>query len=161
MNSRVIKLLFSRAVGLYISLVCFNNIFDYSSNFPFVRMVAKMGDTFSKEKNSWRSVNNSFVHYILFILIVTWELLIAALVWIGSFKMVNKLRAPSIEFKNAKKYTSFGLSLGVLLWFIVFIAIGGEWFLMWQSKNWNAQQTAFFLTCCFLLFLIFHSQEDP
>ncbi len=75
--------------------------------------------------------------------------------------MVNKLRAPSIEFKNAKKYTSFGLSLGVLLWFIVFIAIGGEWFLMWQSKNWNAQQTAFFLTCCFLLFLIFHSQEDP
>jgi predicted small integral membrane protein len=74
--------------------------------------------------------------------------------------MARKLRAPATEFKNAKKYTSFGLSLGVLLWFIVFIAIGGEWFLMWQSKIWNAQNTAFFLTCSFLLFLIHHNQED-
>ena len=160
MNSRLIKLLFSCAVGLYISLVCFNNVFDYSSNFPFVSMVAKMEDTFSKEKNGWRSINNSFLHHVLFILIVTWELLIAVLVWVGSFKMIRKLRAPAIEFKNAKNYTSFGLSLGVLLWFIVFIAIGGEWFLMWQSKIWNAQNTAFFLTCSFLLFLIHHNQED-
>ncbi|MEJ7683431.1 MAG: DUF2165 domain-containing protein [Segetibacter sp.] len=144
MNSRLIKLLFSCAVGLYISLVCFNNVFDYSSNFPFVNMVAKMGDTFSKEKNGWRSINNSFLHYVLFILIVAWELLIAVLVWLGCFKMISKLRALAIEFKNAKKYTSFGLSLGVLLWFIVFITIGGEWFLMWQSKSGMPNKLHFF-----------------
>ncbi len=74
--------------------------------------------------------------------------------------MISKFRATTTEFKNEKKYASYGLSLGVLLWFSVFIAIGGEWFLMWQSKSWNAQQTAFFLTCCFLLFLINHNQED-
>ncbi len=123
-------------------------------------MVAKMEDTFSKEKNGWRSINSSFLHYVLFILIVACELSIAVLIGLGSFKMISKLRAPAIEFKNAKKYTSFGLSLGVLLWFIAFITVGGEWFLMWQSKIWNAQRTAFFLTCCFLLFLIHHNQED-
>jgi predicted small integral membrane protein len=123
-------------------------------------MVAKMEDTFSKDKNGWRSINSTFLHYVLFILIVTWELLIAVLVWLGSLKMIRTLRAPATEFKNAKKYTSFGLSLRVLLWFIVFIAIGGEWFLMWQSKICNAQNTAFFLTCSFLLFLIHHNQED-
>jgi predicted small integral membrane protein len=160
MNSRLIKILFSGAVGVYISLVCFNNVFDYNSNFPFVRMVANMEDTFSKERNGWRAINSVSWHHILFILIVIWELSIAFLVWLGFFRMISKLRLSAIEFKQAKKYTSLGMALGVLLWFTAFITIGGEWFLMWQSKTWNAQSTAFFLTCCFLLFLIHHNQED-
>ncbi len=160
MNSRLIKILFSGAVGIYISLVCFNNMFDYNSNFPFVSMVAKMEDTFSKERNGWRSINNVILHHAMFVLIVLWEISVAICVWLGFFKMLSKLKAATIEFKNAKKYTSFGLALGVLLWFTVFVAIGGEWFLMWQSKSWNAQGTACFLTCCFLLFLIYHSRDD-
>ncbi|MEO6328249.1 MAG: DUF2165 domain-containing protein [Ginsengibacter sp.] len=160
MNSRLIKILFSCAVGLYIFAVCFNNIFDYSSNFPFVVMVAKMEDTFSKEKNGWRSINNNFLHHVLFTVIVIWELSIAFFAWLGAYRMIIKFRANAAVFKQAKKYTSLGLALGVLLWFIVFIIIGGEWFLMWQSKTWNAQSTAFFLTCCFLLFLIHHNQDD-
>ena len=159
MNSRLIKIFFSCSVTLFISLVCFNNIIDYNSQFQFVHMVSNMEDTFSKMK-SWRSVNNEIVQHVLYILIVLWELSIAVLLLFGSFKMINKFKVTAPEFKKAKKYTSAGLSLGVLLWFTVFIAIGAEWFLMWQSKNWNAQYTAFFLTCCFLLFLIHHNQED-
>lgn len=123
-------------------------------------MVAKMDDTFSKERNGWRSVNSILIHNILFIIIITWEFLISVFLLLGGIKMINKLKSDAVEFKNAKKYTALGLSLGVVLWFTVFIAIGGEWFLMWQSKNWNAQGTAFLLTCCFLLFLIHHKQED-
>ena len=74
--------------------------------------------------------------------------------------MMRRLHAPALEFNKAKQTAALGLALGVLLWFAVFISIGGEWFLMWQSKNWNAQPTAFFLTCCFLLFLIYLNQED-
>lgn len=159
MNSRLIKIFFSFSVTLFISLVCFNNIIDYNSQFQFVHMVSNMEDTFSKMK-SWRSVNNEVAQHALYILIVAWELSVTIFLLLGSFKMINKLKATAPEFKNAKKYTSLGLSLGVLLWFTVFIAIGGEWFLMWQSKSWNAQYTAFFLTCCFLLFLINHNQED-
>ncbi len=160
MSSRLIKIFFSCTVGLYISVVCFNNIFDYNSNFPFVSMVASMKDTFSIERNGWRSINSNFWHHVFFISIIVWELSIAFFVWLGFFKMIAKLKSGAVEFKQAKKYTSVGLALGVLLWFTVFIAIGGEWFLMWQSKTWNAQGTAFFLTCCFLLFLIHHNQED-
>lgn len=160
MNSRYIKVLFSGAVGLYMLLVCFNNLFDYNSNFPFITMVAKMEDIFSKERNDWRAINSSYLHYVMFILIVAWELSVAVLLWIGFFKMTGKLKAAITEFKQAKKFTSFGLALGVLLWFTLFVTVGGEWFLMWQSKTWNAQSTAFFLTCCFLLFLIHHNQED-
>jgi predicted small integral membrane protein len=160
MNTRLIKILFTCAVGLYMSLVCFNNVFDYSSNFEFVHMVATMEDTFSKQHNSWRSLNSAFFHHLLFVFIIVWEATVAALLVLGAIKMIVSYRATAIVFRNAKKYTAIGLALGVLLWFTVFIAIGGEWFLMWQSKNWNAQNTAFLLTCCFLLFLLHHNQED-
>jgi len=160
MNTRLVKILFSGAVGLYMALVCFNNIFNYEANFQFVTVISNMDDIFSKEKNGWRSINSVFLHHLLFLFIIAWELLIAVLAWIGFFKMVRKFRSGAMEFKNAKKYAALGLSLGVLLWFTAFIAIGGEWFLMWQSKSWNAQPTAFMLTCCFLLFLIHHNRED-
>jgi len=119
-----------------------------------------MNDIFSKDNNDWRSVNSKTLHHLLFIIIIIWELSIAVLMWTGAFTMITNFRASATEFKNAKKYASLGLSLGVLLWFTVFIVIAGEWFLMWQSKTWNDQPTAFFLTCCFLLFLIHHNQED-
>jgi predicted small integral membrane protein len=160
MNSRITKILFSSAAGLYISLVCFNNIVDYHSNFAFITMVAKMEDTFSKARNGWRSINDPAIHFLLFVVILICELTVAGLLWLGSFKMFQNRSASLEAFTNAKKYSAAGFSLAVMLWFTVFIAIGGEWFLMWQSKTWNAQPTAFFLTCCFLLFLIHHNQQD-
>jgi predicted small integral membrane protein len=29
------------------------------------------------------------------------------------------------------------------MWLVPFLSIGGEWFLMWQSKTWNGQDAAF------------------
>ena len=31
----------------------------------------------------------------------------------------------------------------MLMWLVAFLAIGGEWFLMWQSHDWNGQASAF------------------
>lgn len=160
MNSRLIKILFACIVGLYLSLVCLNNVLDYSSNFAFVSKVATMDDTFSPEQNGWRSVHSGFLHHVIFIVIILWEAVVAACMVVGASHMIRKYRAMAFEFRKAKTFAAIGLALGVLLWFGVFIAIGGEWFLMWQSKTWNAQNTAFLLTACFLLFLIYHNQED-
>jgi predicted small integral membrane protein len=29
------------------------------------------------------------------------------------------------------------------MWMVAFLGVGGEWFLMWQSKTWNGQDAAF------------------
>jgi predicted small integral membrane protein len=29
------------------------------------------------------------------------------------------------------------------MWLIAFLAVGGEWFMMWQSQVWNGQEAAF------------------
>lgn len=40
------------------------------------------------------------------------------------------------------------------------MAIGGEWFQMWQSKAWNGQQPAFRFYLTILTVLIFVNQPD-
>ena len=160
MSNRQIKILFGATIGLYMSIVCFNNISDDDSNFQFVRMVSRMEDVFSKEKTGWRSIRNETLHHIIYLLIIAWELTVTILIITGIFKMIQKLKASTVEFNQSKKLLITGLSLGVILWFGVFITIGGEWFLMWQSKNWNGQNTAFLLCICFLLFLIHLNKHD-
>ncbi|HVZ24486.1 MAG TPA: DUF2165 domain-containing protein [Sediminibacterium sp.] len=160
MSSRLIKTIFGFSVGLYMTIVCFNNLTDFDSNFQFVRMVSGMQDVFSNAHTGWRSIHSDILHRIMYLFIITIELTIACLTILGSFKMVFRLSSAPAAFQQSKKLLLTGLAIGVLLWFVMFITIGGEWFLMWQSKIWNGQSTAFFLSTCFLLFLHYISQPD-
>lgn len=160
MNNRLIKIIFGSLISLYMSIVCFNNLTDYDSNFQFIRMVSGMGDVFSREKTGYRSINSTAVHHFMYLFIIVLELTIAILSITGVFNMVRKVKSGAVEFNQSKKPLILGLALGVIVWFGMFITIGGEWFLMWQSKNWNGQNTAFLLSICFLLFLIYISQRD-
>jgi predicted small integral membrane protein len=38
--------------------------------------------------------------------------------------------------------------------------VGGEWFLMWQSKNWNGQDAAFRMFAVVGIVLLFLVQQD-
>jgi len=160
MNNRQIKTGFGICIGLYMLLVCLNNIIDYSANFQFVSKVTGMEDIFSREKNGWRSVSSPVLQHIFYLMIIAWELVITLLVAGGVSGMIKKSGADAADFRKAGKYLRTGLFLGVVLWFTLFITIGGEWFLMWQSKMWNGQLTAFLLSICFMLFLVHQNLQD-
>jgi len=57
--------------------------------------------------------------------------------------LVRALRKPVIVFNQAKGFAIAALTLSLLMWLVPFLSIGGEWFLMWQSKTWNGQDAAF------------------
>jgi len=160
MNNRLIKIFFGVAIGLYMLLVCINNIADYGANFQFVSKVTGMEDIFSREKNGWRAINSRDLQHLFYLFIIAWELLITGLVAVGVVRMLRALKAEAAEFNKSGKLLRLGLFLGVILWFTIFVSVGGEWFLMWQSKIWNGQHTAFMLTIVFLLFLIYQHQPD-
>lgn len=160
MKIRLLKIIFSFAVAFYMTLVVFNNISDPDANYQFVRGVFSMKDIFSEETNNWRAFDSDTLVLLGFITIVSFEVLIAFLLWYGSIAMLRTQRSGHEAYLRAKKYTTLGLGFGVLLWFTLFISIGGEWFLMWQSEKWNALPTAFSLTIIFFLFLTFHQQHD-
>ena len=63
-------------------------------------------------------------------------------------------------FHRAKAYAIAGSLLAFLLWFFVFMVIAGEWFAMWQSKDWNAQSASFRFYITVLAVLIFLNQPD-
>lgn len=56
---------------------------------------------------------------------------------------MRALRLPAPAFNAAKFVPAVALTASLLLWLVAFLAIGGEWFLMWQSHAWNGQEAAF------------------
>lgn len=51
--------------------------------------------------------------------------------------------ARAADFDAAKEVAIGGLALGLALYFVGFLIVGGEWLQMWRSAEWNFQQAAF------------------
>jgi predicted small integral membrane protein len=143
MTLRLAKIALVSAVALYYALIVFNNLTDYDSNYQFVRHVLMMDTTFPGNHGTWRALNNPAIHTAAYISLIAWECISMLLCAWGACRLALALRQDAPTFNAAKRIAIFGLALGMLQWFVAFIAIGGEWFLMWQSHTWNGEETAF------------------
>jgi len=140
---RVAKMLLVFAVALFYTFVVLNNTTDYDSNYQFVRHVLMMDSTFPNNRGMWRAINSPAWHTAFYISIIGWETLTMILCWWGGISLLAKLQAPPEAFHSAKRAAIAGLACALLMWLIAFLSVGGEWFLMWQSKTWNGQDAAF------------------
>jgi predicted small integral membrane protein len=156
---RIAKATLVLAIALYSTLIVLNNITDYASNFQFVRRVLMMDSTFPNNDAMWRAINSPATHTLFYITIIIWESLTMILCWWGGVKLVRNLKAPAATFSQAKSVAIAGLTLSMLIWLVAFLTIGGEWFLMWQSKTWNGQEAAFRMFTIVGIVLIFLVQE--
>lgn len=156
---RIFKVSIVCSVALFASLVAFNNITDYNSNFLFVKHVLTMDTTFPDNRGMWRSMNPNWVHHVAYVFIILTELIIAVVCWIGAIKLWENRHVAS-SFNRAKELASAGLFCGILLWFVGFMVVGGEWFLMWQSSTWNGLQSASRFVIILGIFLILINMPD-
>ena len=69
-------------------------------------------------------------------------------------------RRDAASFNRSKTCAVLGLTLGFLLWQVGFMSIGGEWFGMWQSKEWNGVPSAFRFLITIVAVLIFVAMPD-
>lgn len=53
------------------------------------------------------------------------------------------------------------LTTSLLMWLVAFLDVGGEWFLMWQSKMWNGQEEAFRMFTIVGVVLLIVVQREP
>jgi predicted small integral membrane protein len=146
-------LLFS--VAFFFSLVVFNNVTDYDSNYQFVRHVLAMDSTFPGNHGLWRALRQPQIHTAFYISVICWETATGMLCWWGLARLLTRIKAPAAAFRQAKSIAVIALTLGCLLWFIAFVDVGGEWFLMWQSKTWNGQDAAFRMFVMLALTLVY------
>jgi len=143
MAVRVCKVLLLAAMGFFFTLVVFNNTTDFDSNYQFVRHVLMMDSTFPGNRGMWRAIGAPWVHVVFYLGIIGWEIVNAVLCWWGAVRLLRALRGPAAAFSAAKTVGVVALTSGMLQWFVAFLCVGAEWFLMWQSKTWNGQEAAF------------------
>ena len=148
MTARWAKVLLLAAVAFYFTLVVFNNVTDFESNYQFVRHVLSMDSTFAGTRGMWRAIHSPALQLAFYLGVIAWETVNAALGWWGVVAMLRALRGSDVEFARAKRVGIAALTSGMLLWFVAFTTVGGEWFLMWQSATWNGQEAAFRLFVC-------------
>jgi predicted small integral membrane protein len=143
MSLRVAKIALVFGVAIFYAFVVFNNVTDYGSNYQFVRHVLMMDSTFPGNHGMWRALNQPVLHTAFYVSIIAWETLTMALCWWGGVRLLKARKTTAAEFHRAKSVAIAALTLSLLMWLVAFLSIGGEWFLMWQSKNWNGQDAAF------------------
>jgi predicted small integral membrane protein len=163
MTLRVAKLSLVFAVALYFTVVVFNNITDYNSNYQFVRHVLMMDSNTLGNHEMWRAMNSPASHTAFYVGIILWEALVMLLCWWGGLRLTRALSAPAPVFMRAKSISVTALTLALLMWLVAFLTVGGEWFLMWQSKTWNGQEAAFrmFTVVGIILLWLVQSDSDP
>ena len=141
---RLVKTGMVASTALLALLVAYNNVSDYGSNYEFVRHTLSMDTTFPGNALKGRAITSPAV----------WTL-----GYWAAWRLMRAWRMPT-AFNAAKQYVVIGVGLGFLLWFTGFMVVGGEWFLMWQSKQWNGQEAAFRFYMTLLAVGIFVSLPD-
>ena len=74
MTLRIAKVLLAGGVGLFHTIVVWNNIADYDSNYQFVRHVLMMDSTFPGNHLMWRAMNSPAIHTAFYCSIILWEI---------------------------------------------------------------------------------------
>jgi predicted small integral membrane protein len=170
MTTRIAKLLLLSGIAFLYTLVVFNNLTDFDSNYQFVRHVLTMDSIFPWNLGpgshvTWRALPLPAEHIVFYYSIIGWEILTMTLLWLGAWKLFRALGKPAVEFHRAKRLAIAGFTLSLLMWLVAFLSVGAEWFLMWQSRTWNGQEAAFRMFAVvgivFLLLIQPDSESQP
>jgi predicted small integral membrane protein len=157
---RTVKILLVFGMAIFYSLVVLNNITDYNSNYQFVRHVLMMDSTFPGNRGMWRAINTPLLHTAFYISIIAWETITMILCWWGGIRMARARRESAQLFQRSKGISISAMALSLLMWLVAFLAVGGEWFLMWQSRMWNGQDAAFRMFTVIGVILLLVAQPD-
>ncbi len=153
--TRLAKIAMCLSLAVFCLLVGIDNIADPKSNYAFVAHVMSMDTTFPGNTLMYRAITSPVAFQLAFSLIIAAEIVAGLLFLAGAWRLWQARLAPAAAFNAAKAYAVAGALLAFLLWFFGFMVIAGEWFAMWQSKAWNAQQSAFRLYLTVIAVLIF------
>lgn len=160
MAIRCSKALLTAAIAFFASLTAFGNVTDYGTNFAFVRHVLLMDTLFPDTAITYRAVNSPVAHHAAYVVIIAFEALTAVLCWTGAWRMYRSRHASAVRFNRDKSVAIVGLTLGFLVWQAGFMSIGGEWFGMWMSEQWNGVPSAFRFFMTIGIVLIYVAQRD-
>jgi predicted small integral membrane protein len=153
---RLCKASLVAAMALLLALIAFNNIVDYGDNWNYVHHVMGMDSVFPDSTQRWRAIHSAPLQQLFYLAIIAAEALSGGLLMLGAVALFRQARSES-GFDRALALPVAGLTIAMLLYGAGFVAVGGEWFLMWQSKIWGGTDAAariFLLNAAVLIVLL-------
>ena len=157
---RLIKIALVLAIGLFGTIAAFTNITISEVTSGAVAAAVSMQDTFQHPNTMWRAIENPTIVGILFGLIVLGEAVGGVLCLWGGYRLWNVRSAPATVFNGAKTMALAGCAVVALLYLLGFLAILGEWFLMWQAQKLNVLPDALRAFVPAMLVLMYLSTPD-
>jgi predicted small integral membrane protein len=157
---RIAKIATAASVAFFLTLVAFGNLTDYDTNFAFVRHVLAMDTIFPTSRITYRAIASPALQHLAYAAIIATQALVSVLCWVGVSRLMRHLPRDAATFNRAKGAIVLGLTSAFLLYQIGFVTIGGEWFGMWMSQEWNGVSSAFRFLVTILGVLIFVSLPD-
>jgi predicted small integral membrane protein len=157
---RISKIFLVASVALFALLVGVDNILDYDPNFEAVRHILSMDTVPSDSPLLWRAVTDENQQRLGYSLIIATEIVCGLILIKGTADLYRALTRDGRTFDASKEFATLGLVTLFSLYFFGFIVVGGEWFQMWRSPQWNEQEAAFRFIGSIGLILLFLHQSD-
>ena len=92
MITRAAKLVLLGGIALNYSLVAFNNLTDFDSNYEFVHHVLAMDSTFPGNHLMWRAIPSPAFHLAFYLGIIAWEIATTILLWWGVVRLFRRVK---------------------------------------------------------------------
>ena len=140
------------------ALVTLNNIIDPGSNFPYIQHGMSMDSVSLRTTLTWRAVTSPILHQTAWWIIILLQTAVTVVLALGAVRLWRTVKSGR-DFQQSKGTAAAGLTMGAMLFLTVFLTIGGEWFVMWQS-GWNAQAASYRFFAIFALILLILLHRD-
>jgi predicted small integral membrane protein len=155
--ARVVTSLFVLMVAAYYFIVGFDNITNptnpNASNWPFVQGVISGDGVPADSGFEWRFIDATWFQAVAHIGVMTAETITGILLLIAGVKGLRASRTRP-RWGHAQKWTFAGGILGLAVFFLGFMVIGGNWLIMYLNSKWNGLEPAFQNSVMTVLMLI-------
>jgi predicted small integral membrane protein len=131
---------FTLITALQMTLIVLGNLTDYATNKDFVVHVLAMDTTFRSPNLMWRAITSPGLDTVAYAGIIAWETISALVLIAAAIRWLTPNRTQAREL--ARQLSTIGWLMWIVLFGGGFIAVGGEYFAMWESDKWNGLRPA-------------------
>lgn len=137
------------------------NVVNLSAAYNFVADVVTMSNQVVYPASFGPSIHSPFLIWLLLGVIVALEFTAGLLAARGALDLWKTRHAGADEFNNAKKFAILGCGMALVIWFGLFMSVGGAYFQMWQTElGAAALESAFQIATLNGIVLLFINAPD-
>lgn len=126
----------------YYLVVAVDNVTNPSSNWVFVQGVVS-GDGVPPDSGfEWRFVDATWFQVVVYVMIIVGEAVAGAVLAVAAVSGW-RTSADAIGWQRGQRLTLLGTAIGLGVFFLGFVTIGGNWWVMYLNSSWNGLQPAF------------------